>query len=162
MNILGKNTHNTLKDFWVKVRKTRGCWEWTGSRFSNGYGQFAYRGKNWRVHRLSFFIAFGESTGQVCHKCDNKICVNPNHLFLGNHDDNMRDMTNKQRQAYGERARSARLTNCQAVQIRKEYAADRDSRHYGFNLRTARKYGVDKQVICNLVRNRTYRLVRGG
>jgi hypothetical protein len=80
--------------FWSKVDKTEGCWEWRAHRNEDGYGQIGVGGKVWRAHRLAWTLVHGEiSAGQhVLHACDNPGCVNPAHLRLGTHDDNMDDV----------------------------------------------------------------------
>jgi hypothetical protein len=74
------------------VVDSNGCWVWQRCA-SSGYGQ--YRGR--RVHRYSYELANGPILDglHVCHACDNKLCVNPSHLWLGTHQDNMRDAVEK-------------------------------------------------------------------
>lgn len=76
-----------------------GCWEWQGFLNHQGYGQTSYRGRNVGVHRLSFLLHFGAIPDalQVLHKCDNRICWNPEHLWLGTLQDNLNDMKAKGR-----------------------------------------------------------------
>lgn len=97
-----------LHRFWSKVNKTEGCWLWTAGRFSNGYGVF-YNGKsNTRAHRFSWALEHGEVPENlyVLHRCDNRRCVNPAHLFLGTAADNAIDMVNKGRSTRGINTRS--------------------------------------------------------
>jgi hypothetical protein len=70
-----------------------GCHVYTGSKTHNGYGRLAFRFKHYRAHRVSFELNFGPIPHghQVCHKCDNPPCINPDHLFLGTAKDNALD-----------------------------------------------------------------------
>jgi hypothetical protein len=87
-----------LARFWDKVDKTDSCWLWTGKPDPKGYGRFKLSNRSWRAHRVSWLIHFQDPGDLfVCHSCDNPICVNPEHLFLGTHQDNMNDMYNKGR-----------------------------------------------------------------
>lgn len=82
--------------FWPKVeRAAHGCWPWIGAVRRDGYGSF----KDGAAHRISWLLAHGSvpSNFMVLHHCDNKICVNPEHLFLGTALDNAADMTAKGR-----------------------------------------------------------------
>lgn len=81
-----------------------GCWLWIGRMGPNGYGEIRVDGKMKRAHRVSRTVFGGEFDHNlhVLHKCDVKICVNPDHLRLGTHDDNMRDLASKRRAARGD------------------------------------------------------------
>jgi hypothetical protein len=86
--------------FWSKVDKSGECWVWTAKALcENGYGRFYVGKKPLRAHRYSWELANGPITDGlfVCHRCDNPPCVNPAHLFLGTHQDNMQDMVAKGR-----------------------------------------------------------------
>lgn len=80
-----------------------GCIEWQANRFKNGYGSTRLYGKVTSAHRAAYFAAKGELLPglDVCHRCDNRLCVNPEHLFQASHLENMRDMIQKGRRRQG-------------------------------------------------------------
>lgn len=141
--------------FWANFRKSDGCWTWGGPVSAYGYGMIRTGGRGAHVyaHRLSYELHRGEIPPKmfVCHTCDVRTCVNPNHLFLGTHDDNRRDMIAKGRNARGERAGGAKLTEAQAVEIiealgRGEGAAS-----------LARRYRVNRGAITGIKRGHNWK-----
>lgn len=90
--------------FLNKIKKTKSCWIWMGAMTSTGYGNFFISGRNNdRAHKYSYRHYIGKIPSGICvlHKCDNRICVNPKHLFLGTHKDNMVDCSQKGRNYKG-------------------------------------------------------------
>jgi hypothetical protein len=85
--------------FWLRVRKTDGCWLWTGSAHVRGYGSMKIDYRTVRAHRLSYEMANGPipAGAVVCHRCDTPACVRPDHLFIGGQSENMLDASAKGR-----------------------------------------------------------------
>jgi hypothetical protein len=135
--------------FWPRVQKGMrdACWEYTGSIGSNGYGLFSHAGRTYRAHRLAWMLTHGPIPEglYVCHTCDNRPCVNPAHLFLGTHTDNVRDMVAKGRNVCpaGERNGFAKFTDAQVAAIRADHRSNRP---------IAREYGCSHQYISVLKR----------
>lgn len=106
----------------VPEREADECWEWQGKLSTKGYGKFYYRRRTYVASRMALHFD-GRSPGQaqwVCHKCDNRRCVNPAHLFLGTQRENIADMIEKgrNRPARGERSGAAKLTERDVLAIR--------------------------------------------
>lgn len=84
--------------FYVTPSDETGCWEWNGSQTNTGYGRLSYKKGIVLAHRVAYEVCRGDVGGHfVLHKCDNRLCVNPWHLMLGDHTANMHDMMRKGR-----------------------------------------------------------------
>lgn len=120
-----------------------GCWIWMlRLAKESGYGEFHFYGTTELAHRVSYKLFVGDIPSGlfVCHKCDVRECVNPNHLFVGTHRDNMRDMVRKGR---GKRGKSKVLTKEQINEIRGSSIPQRT---------LAKQYGVCQQYISMVQR----------
>jgi len=150
--------------FWnrVKIGKKDECWQWLGC-LNNGYGrvnigdhQVDY------AHRVAYELYYGKIPAElfVLHKCDNRVCVNPHHLFVGTHQDNVDDMVSKRRHAHGARARHAVLDETKVRKILERYA--RGAKITDLSI----KFSVSWTTIYHIVRRETWahveRLVADG
>ena len=114
-----------------------GCWEW--NRYispSSGYGVIRIEGTGWTSHRLAYSIFNGEIPKGLCvlHRCDNRKCVNPEHLFVGTKGTNNTDRHSKGRSCVGERHPLAKLTEEDVLEIRRTYgtiSAKKAAKIYG-------------------------------
>lgn len=132
--------------FWEKVDDSGDCWLWTGSKIPTGYGHIGYKGKLLKAHRLSYEMHYDVDPGAlcVCHTCDNPSCVNPDHLWLGTHQENMADRDSKSR-------RKVKLTAEDVAGIRLGIGA-------GFRLSAlAYAYGVSTSTISDIKHGRTWK-----
>lgn len=127
-----------------------GCWLWVGAVGSEGYGQIYYEGRLWRAPRLSWVRARGKIPPglQVCHKCDVRLCVNPAHLFLGTHAENMADAANKGRKPRGSGNHNAKVTEGAVLAIR----ASKESQTV-----LAKRYGVGVWTISQIRTRKTWK-----
>lgn len=129
-----------------KVKKQpNGCWEWQAQTTKGNYGRMRVGNKMVLAHRASYVIYKGEFESNlcVCHYCDNPKCVNPDHLFLGTHKDNVRDCIKKGRTnwAKGERTGNTNLTDTQVLAIKAKV-------DLGFSRApVAREFSVSKSTV---------------
>lgn len=97
-----------------------GCWEWTGAKDRKGYGRVNNPGGSGLVHRALWSMKRGEIPKgmMLCHHCDNRKCCNPDHLYAGNHADNVRDMVKRRRFEKGENHHASKVSTEEIGQIR--------------------------------------------
>jgi hypothetical protein len=149
-----------LDRFWskVEIKGPNDCWEWKGI-ISRGYGKISLkksereglskRNRQFKASRLSYFIANGPYPEHrfILHKCDNKLCVNPNHLELGNNKKNIQDAYDRGLKPRGEDVSFSKLTNEEAKTIKY------DSRH---PVELAKIYGIDRRSISKIQRGKRW------
>ncbi len=153
--------------FWEKVQKKglNECWPWLGYRNALGYGQMRIGSMKdgtrciRNANRISLEIVLGEEIPEdsvVCHTCDNPECVNPRHLFLGSHNDNVQDRVRKNRSAKGEGNGRSKLTESD---VREIVARMRRGDPVTF---IAKDYDVNSKVIWQIREGKTWVQVTGG
>ena len=130
------------------------CINWSKGIGSDGYGLTKRNNKLYRAHRLAYCdyhnIDHSDIKGQlVRHTCDNPKCVNPEHLVIGTHQDNMDDMKKRNRSAKGLANGAGKLTPEQVTYIRTHYV--KYSKEFG-TVALGRKFGVHSSTISNVVR----------
>jgi len=138
--------------FMSKVEKTNTCWIFKGPRNGSGYGSFLVtrnRGqkRTEMAHRVSWELFYGVISSKLCvlHRCDNRICVNPEHLFLGTHKDNTQDCIAKGRFVNPPHNHSNRkLSLFEVQQIQELYAR-------GNGRILAKQFGVSQQTISSII-----------
>ena len=149
---------STIARFWSKVERggPDECWPWKGGRASD-YGRIRVRNPRRfvRAHVFAYQVERGRTHGlMVCHSCDNPLCCNPKHLWLGDNADNMADMVRKGRQRQadnrGEKNGNARLTAEQVDTIRAQIARG------DFNTVIAARFGVTHSMISRIRRGRAW------
>jgi hypothetical protein len=147
-----KTRQQYIEHFWslVDVRGLDECWEWKTARTHCGYGRYWSERKDHMAHSFAYKTIHGTTNGlHVLHRCDNRACCNPCHLFLGTHQDNMRDMAAKHRSKGGPRNGSsnghAKLTELEAWDI---WTSD------GSLPELAKRYNVSRAVIWK-IKNKT-------
>ena len=155
---------NEASKLWNYTRQEGDCWVWTRCRFENGYGAFKVANKQWRTHRLAWTLMHGEIPAglQVNHHCDNKACINPAHLYVGDQKQNRQDAVRRGRTAKGirngmythpesrstgERNSNHKITDEQRADMRIAYAQG------GVTLsQLGKQYGITAQSVYSSVK----------
>lgn len=134
-----------------------GCWLWLLTISQHGYGQMSYKGQPKRAHRISYGAFVGEIKDglHVLHKCDNRSCINPQHLFLGTNKDNVMDCLKKGRWTKasfvgGTKHPRAKLTEQQIKEIWFSKDLSKD---------IAKKYNTDRRNVYAIQHRKFWRSV---
>lgn len=141
--------------FWSRITQQEGCWEWQGATVS-GYGCYRSKGKTRYAHRTAYELAVGPLNAGDCvlHRCDNRLCCRPDHLFIGDRADNIRDAADKDRTRFGTARPQAKLTDDDVRHIRSLYSSGRYSQQALAGL-----FGVAQMTVSNVVTRKTWRRV---
>lgn len=152
-----------------RVENMTPCWEWILGTFESGYGIAWYKGKSYSIHRLSAFLFdvnkdidnniipdfkfVLNSIFCVLHRCDNRICFNPEHLFIGTRKDNALDMYRKGREnkVNGERIFQSKLTTSQILEIREKYSSGNFTQY-----QLAEEYKVSQPQIHLIIKKKNW------
>lgn len=132
------------------IKRANGCWEWSGTiQVKTGYGVAGIDGRHLSAHRVSYEVFVGPIPPGLCvlHRCDNRPCVNPSHLFLGTRGDNAKDMVSKERQP------NRKLTG---DVVRAILSSDESARAL------ALRYGVSRAAVQKVRGGKNWRHISGG
>ena len=157
---------NDENNLWKKVDKKTEleCWPWLGQITEKGYGRVRFKGGRYYAHRVIFWLknptqielsapkVDRDTSGFLLHKCDNPICCNPAHLFVGSQLDNIRDRDSKNRHAdfRGDKNPNSKFTKEQISQMKQEYANGKTAKFL------AQEQGVSYSCMKRLLRGITY------
>ena len=163
-----KSPEERVKDrFWKKVdvRGIDDCWNWKAGSGKGGYGRIRVNGKTISAHRISWILTYGEIENNlwVLHKCkQNRLCCNPNHLYLGTPSDNMRDCVKdgtssifyiNKNGGFGENSPNHKLSLIQVIEIKEKLGI-------GYKvLALSKEYGVSEGAIQNIKRGNNWKQV---
>lgn len=148
------NYGSPLERFWrhIEPDTNGGCWLWSGTLLDVGYGQFSVNRAKTSAHRFSWESLRGPipSGMFICHRCDVRACVNPDHLFLGTQADNMRDAAHKGRVSRGDNHLNAVVNETIVREIRALAEAGQKP------AQIAKTYGLKRTTVGAIVRRRAW------
>jgi hypothetical protein len=137
----------------VKVNTVNDCWEWQAAKNTKGYGVFSFKGKDVKAHRWSYEYHNNISLNPkecVCHRCDNPVCVNPDHLWIGTQQDNIQDMIAKGRHNFPKPHKSKKYAHL-LDQIESEYNSA--NKKHGMIKQLSIKFNVPKKTIAKIIKD---------
>ena len=135
---------------WIDKSNIEGCWEWVAGKSKQGYGRLTFKHNYIYAHRAMWECANGEIPEglDVLHSCANPSCVNPNHLFLGTHQDNMKDRNSKAR--FG----TAKLSVEDVKEIRRLFRVGEKT-----VAQLSERFDINKKAVYNIVNQRSWKLI---
>ena len=146
-SLIGRLERNSMPE------PNTGCWFWIKSLTIDGYGRMGYMGSLMLSHRASYLAHKGDIPKGycVCHKCDNPSCINPEHLFLGTHEQNMNDRNSKKRDPRGIMFSHTKFTESDIRKIRTVY------KQGGLSMaKIGKQFNTDSSQIYRIVRGKTW------
>jgi DNA-binding CsgD family transcriptional regulator len=132
----------------ISPEPSGGCWIWTAGVNGGGYGCFKRLGRVYTVHRTAYEQRNGQTNKWVLHKCDNRRCCNPDHLYTGDVRDNGADMARRNRNAQQRRLDAA------SVRVIRQLSQEGESQ-----MQLARRFGVGRHTVREAIAGRTWRHV---
>lgn len=130
-----------------RIKYENDCWLWTGSVNDDGYGNIWIGKSCKKTHRVSYILFKGDIPDKmcVCHKCDKRSCINPEHLWIGTHKDNMNDMVNKGRTLYAEQRKNNKIPRALYLEIVNKYLSGQRQ------TQLAKEYNCHSTTIWNAI-----------